>query len=153
MTLAMIDDALAIKTTAGDPVFEWGGYWINVKDAMHFEIDVSPDELAAGIDWSTVKGTIDDSEVTELSFNNASARPMSTIPSAAFEIAYPFIAKWEGGFVNDPRDPGGATNMGITIATLSSWRGTPVTVQDVRNLTKQEARQIILCKVLGSRTG
>jgi lysozyme family protein len=31
----------------------------------------------------------------------------------------PFVAKWEAGFVNDPTDKGGATNMGITIGT---WR-------------------------------
>jgi len=29
----------------------------------------------------------------------------------------PIIAKWEGGFVNDPTDKGGATNMGVTIGT------------------------------------
>lgn len=31
----------------------------------------------------------------------------------------PIISKWEGGYVNDPLDRGGATNMGITIGT---WR-------------------------------
>ena len=31
----------------------------------------------------------------------------------------PFILKWEGGFVDDPVDLGGATNMGVTIGT---WR-------------------------------
>ena len=29
----------------------------------------------------------------------------------------PFILKWEGDFVNDPADLGGATNMGVTIST------------------------------------
>lgn len=29
----------------------------------------------------------------------------------------PIIFKWEGGFVNDPIDKGGATNKGVTIAT------------------------------------
>ncbi|MDR1676008.1 MAG: peptidoglycan domain protein [Tannerella sp.] len=38
---------------------------------------------------------------------------------AKVEILAPFIRKWEGGFVNDPVDRGGATNMGVTIGT---WR-------------------------------
>lgn len=48
----------------------------------------------------------------------------------------------EGGFVDHPRDPGGATNMGITIGTLRDWRGGQVTKDDVRSLTKQEAQTI-----------
>lgn len=38
---------------------------------------------------------------------------------ANIEKLAPKIAKWEGGYVNDPLDKGGATNMGITIGT---WR-------------------------------
>jgi len=53
-----------------------------------------------------------------------------------------FIKRWEGGFVNHPRDKGGATNMGITIGTLTDWRGREVSVEDVRNLTRQEADEI-----------
>ncbi|MCB1811444.1 MAG: M15 family metallopeptidase [Candidatus Competibacteraceae bacterium] len=56
MTPAMIEDALAIKTVNGTPVFQWGGHYKTVKDAMHFEIDVSPAELASGIDPATVAG-------------------------------------------------------------------------------------------------
>lgn len=33
----------------------------------------------------------------------------------------PFILKWEGGFVNDPDDLGGATNMGVTISTYEAY--------------------------------
>lgn len=36
---------------------------------------------------------------------------------ANVDILLPFILKWEGGFVNDPADSGGATNKGVTIAT------------------------------------
>ena len=48
----------------------------------------------------------------------------------------------EGGYVDHKNDKGGATNMGITIGTLSEWRKKPVTKQDVMNLTKVEAKQI-----------
>jgi lysozyme family protein len=52
------------------------------------------------------------------------------------------IFRHEGGYVDHPRDPGGATNMGITIGTLRDWRGKAVTKDDVRRLTKDEARTI-----------
>jgi len=48
----------------------------------------------------------------------------------------------EGGYVDHPRDPGGATNMGITHITLKSYRGRSVTKADVKALTKAEARAI-----------
>jgi len=52
------------------------------------------------------------------------------------------IFKFEGGYVNHPSDPGGATNMGITIGTLRSFRGTAVTIADVKALKKSEAMEI-----------
>ena len=30
----------------------------------------------------------------------------------AFEASLPFILRWEGGFVDNPADPGGRTNKG-----------------------------------------
>lgn len=56
MTPGMIADVEAIKTKDGTRVFEWGGSWETRKDCMHFELDVSPAELAKGIDPATVKG-------------------------------------------------------------------------------------------------
>lgn len=34
---------------------------------------------------------------------------------------YPIIKKWEGGFVNDPADAGGATNKGVTLNTYRNY--------------------------------
>ena len=48
----------------------------------------------------------------------------------------------EGGFAELPNDPGGATNFGITLATLQAWRGQPVTADDVRDMPRQEAMEI-----------
>ena len=58
------------------------------------------------------------------------------------------ILKHEGGFVNDPLDAGGATNFGITISTLSQWRGYQVSVDEVRKMTEDEAREIYEKKYL-----
>ena len=49
------------------------------------------------------------------------------------------ILAHEAGYVNNPKDPGGPTNRGITQATLSAWRGHPVTKADVRALPEAEA--------------
>lgn len=59
-----------------------------------------------------------------------------------FEAVMAEIFKHEGGYVDHPKDPGGATNMGITFAVLQEWRGEPITKADVKALTKEEARAI-----------
>jgi lysozyme family protein len=61
---------------------------------------------------------------------------------ADFTSCISFTIPAEGGFVNNPKDPGGATNHGIILEGLSEWRGHPCTVQDVMNLTVAEATQI-----------
>lgn len=40
---------------------------------------------------------------------------------AKAELLKPFILKWEGGYVNDKYDKGGATNKGVTIATFRMY--------------------------------
>ncbi len=61
-------------------------------------------------------------------------------------IAKDIVAR-EGGFVNDPDDPGGATNFGVTIGTLRRLgldlnRDGQTTVQDVRLLSADQAIEI-----------
>jgi lysozyme family protein len=60
------------------------------------------------------------------------------VPSQ-FENAVGLVLRHEGGFVQHPSDPGGATHFGIARATLARARGTPVSVDDVRRLTREEA--------------
>lgn len=52
------------------------------------------------------------------------------------------LIRREGGFVNDPLDPGGPTKFGITQYTLAAWRGRDVTPDDVASLTYDEAIRI-----------
>jgi len=51
-----------------------------------------------------------------------------------FAIDMTFIFKWEGGYVNDPADPGGETKFGISKRAYPSV--------DIKNLTKQAAQEI-----------
>jgi lysozyme family protein len=63
-------------------------------------------------------------------------------PASRFEACIPVILAAEGGFVNDPRDPGGATNHGITLRTLADWRHRDVSVAEVRALSVAESAAI-----------
>ena len=64
------------------------------------------------------------------------------------QIAEDIVAR-EGGFVNDPDDPGGATNFGVTIHTMRRLRldltgDGNVDISDVRALTRDQAVDIFI---------
>lgn len=58
----------------------------------------------------------------------------------SWDKAIAFTLRWEGGFVCDPLDAGGATNRGITQATLdAAFRSGIVSHNNVKKLSKDEA--------------
>lgn len=64
------------------------------------------------------------------------------------QIASEIVAR-EGGFVNDPNDPGGATNFGVTIRTMRRLgldldSDGDVDVDDVRRMTADRATEIFI---------
>jgi lysozyme family protein len=59
-----------------------------------------------------------------------------------FDASLKFTLQFEGGFVNNPNDPGGATNLGVTIGTLSGVLGHQATIAEVKALTKQTVAPI-----------
>lgn len=53
------------------------------------------------------------------------------------------ILEREGNvFTNDPADAGGPTKFGITQGELSAWLGHAASIDEVRNLTEDDARMI-----------
>jgi lysozyme family protein len=61
---------------------------------------------------------------------------MSNDPTKAFDKAFDFTVGLEGGYVNNPKDPGGETKYGI------SKRAYPDV--DIKNLTMEQAKTIYL---------
>ena len=59
----------------------------------------------------------------------------------------PHIIKFEGGFVNDPDDLGGATNRGVCYRTYKlycSRKKRPVpTIEDLKNISDEEFSDIL----------
>ena len=51
----------------------------------------------------------------------------------------PIILRWEGGYVNDPLDRGGATNKGITIAT---WKAGGYDIDGDGDIDKDDVKLI-----------
>jgi lysozyme family protein len=63
--------------------------------------------------------------------------------ASGFGRALPRVLAHEGGYVNDPADPGGATNKGVTYRVYDAYRarkGLPT--QDVRNISPAEVADI-----------
>ncbi len=62
---------------------------------------------------------------------------------ANFQSYLPILLRFEGGFVDDPADPGGATNKGITQQTFHAnarqLLGVEPTLENLKNLSDAQA--------------
>lgn len=54
MPFAMVEAIKAIRTNSEAAIFRWGGDYRSIKDAMHYEVIASPEEMKTGVDWETV---------------------------------------------------------------------------------------------------
>ena len=63
-----------------------------------------------------------------------------------FELCLDEVLKHEGGYADHPKDPGGATNLGITHKTLARWRHVSpwwnLPKSEVKGLQRAEAAKI-----------
>lgn len=52
------------------------------------------------------------------------------------------VLRWEGGFSDHPKDPGGATMRGVTIARYAAYKGRVVTKDELRHISLFELEDI-----------
>jgi lysozyme family protein len=62
---------------------------------------------------------------------------------ADINLLVPKILKCEGGYVNNPFDKGGATNMGVTLAAWQHLGHPTATEEDIKNLTHDDFKIVI----------
>lgn len=61
---------------------------------------------------------------------------------ANYKLLKPFILKWEGGFVNNKNDAGGATNKGVTLTTFRKYYGQSKSIEDLKHISDEQWNHI-----------
>lgn len=59
-----------------------------------------------------------------------------------WEKSFAEVLKWEGGYVNDPLDNGGETNLGVTKAVWAEYVGRQVADGEMKTLTVDMVRPL-----------
>jgi lysozyme family protein len=59
-----------------------------------------------------------------------------------WDNAFKLMLKSEGGYVNNPADPGGMTNLGVTKATWENWVGRESDEAEMRGLTPEKVEPL-----------
>lgn len=116
--------AIAVLSRGADPALGHVGFWVgetessvlllggNQGDAV--AVSAYAKEKLLGLRWPTGSGSRAEGE----------PEPDDSI----FRAALAHVLEMEGGWSDDPHDPGGPTNQGITLETFAAWRGQRVTV-------------------------
>ena len=55
-----------------------------------------------------------------------------------FDHSLDLVLKSEGGFVNNPKDPGGMTNLGVIASTWANFKGRNTNEKEMRSLTRDD---------------
>jgi len=140
--LQIINIAIGALTAAFATVVS---FWLGSSQGSR-EKDAASFDLQAKQSEDTAEVFKKQAEHTETILKQRPGAPEPTpdevVKPSNFRGCVDIVLAQEGGFVDHPSDPGGATNMGITFNTLKDWRGQSITVKDVKDLKVEEAREI-----------
>ena len=73
--------------------------------------------------------------------------------SDVFEKSFLFILKWEGGYVNDPNDPGGETKYGISKKAYPNLDIKRLTIDDAKEIYYQDYWLKASCDIIEQYSG
>lgn len=144
--------AIAVFSRGSDPATGHTGFYLDRDDNSIFvlggnqgdavSVTAIAHERLLGLRWPTAEGPP----------TGAAAAPtavITTVGGDGFALALAHVLKMEGGWTEDPYDPGGPTNLGITLATLAAYRGVAVNAETfaglksaLRAITDAEVRAI-----------
>lgn len=138
--------AVVVLKRGGDPSLGHVGFLIGETDssllllggnqANAVSVAAFPRDEMLAIRWPPSSGA-------------AQAAPSAAAADDRFEAALAHELEMEGGWTDDPADPGGPTNLGMTLADLASWHGValddqtrPALLDELRRLDVAAVRPI-----------
>ena len=102
------------------------------------------DKINALYEKYGIEATVSKQETVETPPRQETAQAQTPTPTTAqWDKILSFVLAREGGYVNDPDDPGGETNRGITKATLAAaYAQGLVSHNVVKDVTREDASKI-----------
>ncbi|WP_439542651.1 TIGR02594 family protein [Hyphomicrobium sp.] len=124
--------AVAVFSRGNDPSLGHVGFWLGESDGSIVLLGGNqvnavsvvryPKSRLLGLRWPANIG--------------AAAEPAPQAKDDGFAHALDHILEMEGGFTDDPHDPGGPTNLGVTLAVFAAWRKTAVSAANRARLIR-----------------
>ncbi|MFM1814310.1 MAG: hypothetical protein RLZ98_1005 [Pseudomonadota bacterium] len=119
--------AVAVFTRGIDAAAGHVGFWI-AENGSHILLLGGNQSDSVNLMW------IEKSRLLGLRLPETGA---GEVAESVFDTALRHVLEMEGGYTDDPYDPGGPTNLGITLATLAAHKGIAVSADTVGELKKQ----------------
>jgi peptidoglycan hydrolase-like protein with peptidoglycan-binding domain len=97
------------------------------------------DGIAGYYTWSALEAA---KAVADASNKLKGATESSIIlPASNFDRVMEYVFQDEGGWTQNPDEPGGASNMGVSRESYSHYKGRNVSIDELKQITKAEAKQ------------
>ncbi len=125
--------AIVVLSRGADPTLGHVGFWVGETATSVY--------LLGGNQGDAVSvAAYDKSRVLGMRWPEPIPATMSDQPGPAgdaFAAALAHVLEMEGGWTDDPHDPGGPTQQGITLATYAAWRGATLEAGSTLRLTAE----------------